>query len=60
MKKLFRVTKFYHYAEMYDVEAENEKQAIEKLDEGLLSGEFDDPDDIYQEFDFDEAYEVKE
>ena len=60
MKKLFKVTKFYHYAEMYDVEAETEKEAIEKLDEGLLDGEFGEPDDIYQEFDFYEAYEVKE
>ena len=60
MKKLFKVTKFYHYAEMYDVEAETEKEAIEKLDEGLLDGEFGEPDDIYQEFVFYEAYEVKQ
>jgi hypothetical protein len=59
MKKQFIVTKFYHYAEMYDVEAETEKEAIEKLEEGLLSGEFGEPDDIYQEFDFYEAQEMK-
>ena len=58
MKKLFRVLRFYHYAEMYDVEAETEKEAIEKLDEGFLDGEFDEPDDIYQEFDFYEAMEI--
>jgi hypothetical protein len=43
---------------MYDVEAETEKEAIEKLEEGFLSGEFDEPDDIYQEFDFYEAQEI--
>jgi hypothetical protein len=59
MKKLFVVTRFYHYAEMYDVEAETEKEAIEKLEEGFLSGEFGEPDDIYQEFDFYEAQEMK-
>lgn len=60
MNKLFIVTRFYHYAEMYDVEAETEKEAIEKLDEGFLAGEFDEPDDIYQEFDFYEAREIKQ
>jgi len=58
MKKLFIVTRFYHYAEMYDVEAETEKEAIKKLEEGFLSGEFGEPDDIYQEFDFYEAQEI--
>jgi len=56
MKKLYRVTKFYHYAEMYDVEAETEEQAKELVD----TGEYSDEDDIYKEFDFYEVQEITE
>lgn len=54
MKKLFRVTKFYHYAEMYDIEAETGKEAI-----AILENESDrDPDDKFEEFDFYETEEI--
>lgn len=56
MKKLFRVTKFYHYAEMYDVEAESESEAKEIVE----IGEYDEPDGIYKEIDFYEVGELKE
>ena len=56
MKKLYRVIKFYHYAEIYDVEANTEKEAQELVD----TGEYSEEDDIYKEFDFYEVYEVKE
>ncbi len=45
----YTVYKHYHYCEIYHVEALNEKAAIEIVDDV----EFDqDPDDIFQEFDF--------
>lgn len=53
MKKMYRVTKFYHYAEMYDVEAETEKEAIAIVDMGEVE-----EDDIFQEFDFHEVQEI--
>jgi hypothetical protein len=56
MKKLFRVTKFYHYAEMYDVEAETEKEAKDLVE----TGEYGEEDDIYKEFDFYEVQEITE
>ena len=56
MKKLFIVTRFYHYAEMYDVEAESEAEAKELVE----TGEYDEPDDIYKEIDFYEVRELKE
>lgn len=56
MKKIYRVTEFYHYAEMYDVEAESEEQAKELVE----TGEYDEPDDIYKEIDFYEVRELKE
>ena len=56
MKKLFRVIKYYHYAEIYDVEADTKEDAIELVD----TGEYGENDDIYQEFDFYEAMEIKQ
>jgi hypothetical protein len=45
----YTVYKHYHYSEIYHVEALNEQAAIEIVDDV----EFDqDPDDIFQEFDF--------
>lgn len=58
--KLYRVYRHYHYAEIYYVESNSEANAIEKLDNGLLSGDYDDPDDIFSEFDFYDVHEVKE
>ena len=54
MKKIYRVTKFYHYAEMYDIEAETGKEAI-----AILESETErDPDDKFEEFDFYETEEI--
>jgi len=55
--KTYRVYRHYHYAEIYYVDAESEEQAISKLDYGFIHGEFDEPDDIFQEFDFYNVYE---
>lgn len=54
MKKLFRVIKYYHYAEIYDVEANTKEKAIDLVDAG------EEEDDIYQEFDFYEVIELKQ
>ena len=56
--KLYRVYRHYHYAEIYYVEANDEEDAIESLDNGLMTGVFDDPDDIFTEFDFYDCHEV--
>lgn len=58
--KEFIIHKHYTYAEIYYVEAENEKDAIDKLEEGMLDGSFGDPDDIFSEFDFYDVMEIKE
>ena len=56
MKKLFRVIKHYYYAEIYNVEADTQEEAIELVD----TGEYGENDDIYREFDFYEAMEMKQ
>jgi hypothetical protein len=58
--KLYRVYRHYHYAEIYYVEANDEEDAIEKLDAGLIHGDFDDPDDVFTEFDFYDCHEVEQ
>jgi hypothetical protein len=57
--KEYKVYRHYHYAEIYYVKAQDEKEAISKLDEGFMTGEFDDPDDFFQEFDFYDVHEAQ-
>ena len=56
--KTYTVYRHYTYAEMFFIDAENEQEAIEKLDDGLMDGTYDEPDDIFQEFDFYDSHET--
>lgn len=53
-KKTYQVVKNYHYAEIYYIDAENEKEAIEILENDGLEC-----DEIYKDFDFYDTMEIK-
>jgi hypothetical protein len=53
-KKTYQVLVNYHYAEIYYVEAESEKAAIDMIENDGLEC-----DEIYKDFDFYDTMEIK-